>query len=330
MAEVLDDGEFWLPPRFLADDDLFVDNGEVNDSPDKDLLPYELHSDLSSLVESVVGSTETASDEEDYLVGLTRQMARYTLEDDFGANHPAFASKNSKDWVLFSSPESTLCAFRSCHGSSNCESRVSTPPGARTLLCSAAEEAARVRMNEESYGGFNNKGLLGPPAKKTSRNPHQYLSLRATEQVQQNQLMKQHNPRVWGGKKQHHQQHVVHQNSTNRPPGLFPSACPPLQPQPQNGSSMRAVFLGSKGECTGTGVFLPRRTSTAEPRKKQACPAFLVPARVVQALNLNLDEINAQPHLRSRFKVSVTTDSGAGSRLRSGGNKFRKQQGNQP
>lgn len=39
-------------------------------------------SDLSSPVESVVGSTETESDEEDYIAGLTRQIAHSTLEGD--------------------------------------------------------------------------------------------------------------------------------------------------------------------------------------------------------------------------------------------------------
>lgn len=45
-----------------------------------------------------------------------------------------------------------------------------------------------------------------------------------------------------------------------------------LQPQQQPGTGMRAVFLGnpgSKRECAGTGVFLPRRFGTpAETRKK--------------------------------------------------------------
>ncbi|KAK8542009.1 hypothetical protein V6N13_137416 [Hibiscus sabdariffa] len=347
MAEVFDDGEFWLPPRFLADDDLFMENCKINNSPDS-LFPYELPSNLTSPVQSLVGSTETDSDEEDYLAGLTRQMARYTLEDDFGGNHPAFPSKHSKDWVFSSSPESTLCAF-----SSNCQSRVSSPPGTSTLLRSVAGEAARAQMNEESYGGLRNKGLLGPPAKKPSPNLpppsppsylHQSLSTLTTqfEQVEQSQLMKQHNAQVWRGKKQHHQQRVVHQNSVrgsnvpNRPSDLLPSAWPPLLQQPQNGPGIRAVFLGNpagKGECAGTGVFLPRRTGTTEPRKKQAGPTVLLPARVVQALNLNLDEINAQPHLLFRFNVSAATHSGAGSRHRSVGNdfgkqnKFRQQQG---
>ena len=47
-------------------------------------------SNLSSPVESVVNSSETESDEEDYLIGLTRQMARSTLAD------PAFWFDKSK------------------------------------------------------------------------------------------------------------------------------------------------------------------------------------------------------------------------------------------
>ena len=88
--------------------------------------------------------------------------------------------------------------------------------------------------------------------------------------------MKQQNASIWGG---HHQQQHYHavQNkgrNSNRPLGLSPSGCPPLQHQqshPQNGSGMRAVFLGNpagKRECAGTGVFLPRRIGTPEPRKK--------------------------------------------------------------
>ena len=47
-------------------------------------------SNLSSPVESMIGSSEIESDEEDYLVGLTRQMARSTLAD------PAFWFDKSK------------------------------------------------------------------------------------------------------------------------------------------------------------------------------------------------------------------------------------------
>lgn len=115
MAVSLDDGEFWLPPAFLTDDDLAVDkngNGK-NDgngfgwdtegirAPFSFDFPYRFgsfgsSSDLGSPVESVLGSSETESDEEDYLAGLTRQIARSKLVDDSRNNDPVFASEEAK------------------------------------------------------------------------------------------------------------------------------------------------------------------------------------------------------------------------------------------
>ena len=64
----------------------------------------------------------------------------------------------------------------------------------------------------------------------------------------------------------------------NKPLNLSSSAWPSLQQaklqnQQQFGSGMRAVFLGNpasgKRECSGTGVFLPRRVdSPAESKRK--------------------------------------------------------------
>ena len=113
MAESLDDGEFWLPPEFLTDDDLAVEKYETDthEASKGGLLSFEFpymgfgsfgtSSDLSSPVESVVGSSETESDEEDFLVGLSRQMARSTLTD------PAFSSDKSK--VYWEKKKHFLC-----------------------------------------------------------------------------------------------------------------------------------------------------------------------------------------------------------------------------
>ncbi|XP_039068007.1 uncharacterized protein LOC120214094 [Hibiscus syriacus] len=77
-----------------------------------------------------------------------------------------------------------------------------------------------------------------------------------------------------------------------------------------------AVFLAiqmGKNQCAGTGVFLPRRVgNSSEPRKKPAFPAVLVPARVAQALNLNLNEVGAQTQPHHPW-------------LRNGGNRFGNQ-----
>lgn len=80
MAENLDDGEFWLPPQFLTDDDspksnnnnnLKAKNDDVFHSTLRSLFPYR----LSSPVESLVGSSETeSSDEEEHMAELTRRM----------------------------------------------------------------------------------------------------------------------------------------------------------------------------------------------------------------------------------------------------------------
>jgi hypothetical protein len=119
------------------------------------------------------------------------------------------------------------------------------------------------------------------------------------------------------------------------PHALNPSAWPPLQKAQQPApcaAGMRAVFLtppGAKRECTGTGVFIPRQAGApTEPRKKPgrraprpelpcfyptgffmifwlisrpawhlatACSTVLLPARVVQALNLNVEDLGARP-----------------------------------
>lgn len=84
MAYKLDEAEFWLPSEFLTDEDILMDNEEnlvksvgLCFPPE---FPYDYGSSvLSSPGESVVGSTETESDEEDLLLTeLTRQL---TLHD---------------------------------------------------------------------------------------------------------------------------------------------------------------------------------------------------------------------------------------------------------
>ncbi|KAL9236018.1 hypothetical protein vseg_010732 [Gypsophila vaccaria] len=65
------------------------------------------------------------------------------------------------------------------------------------------------------------------------------------------------------------------------------------------GPGMQAVFLEPARKTCGTGVFLPRRAGTElKPSKNSICSPVLLPYRVVQALNLNVQGLGLQisPH----------------------------------
>ncbi|KAJ7942531.1 Phosphoglycerate mutase [Quillaja saponaria] len=90
--------------------------------------------------------------------------------------------------------------------------------------------------------------------------------------------------------------------SAAEPPLLHskPSSRPYQRPKHNNnwasgGHGMRAVFLDSSQKSGGTGVFLPQTAATHfKPSKKPACAPVLLPARVVQALNLNVHALGLQ------------------------------------
>lgn len=107
----------------------------------------------------------------------------------------------------------------------------------------------------------------------------------------QAQPQRQH-PRLQTQSHFQHQQQQIQSKGTSvvgyengrcvRPLGIPQSAWPPLQvqpnqqqqqPQQHSNAGMRAVFLGGSGvkrECTGTGVFLPRRYGNPPDSKKKS------------------------------------------------------------
>ncbi|KAF7825602.1 uncharacterized protein G2W53_016766 [Senna tora] len=368
MAETLDDALFWLPPQFLDDDDVVVSLEDNTNTPfvlnpndaaapkDSLLFPSEfpygfdssgVPSDLSSPVESLVGSSETESDEEERMADLTRRMAHSTLEVDSAKEKP-------KEMFGSGSPQSTLCAFgsgcgcrkSSSEGSPTSACQLSSQKATWELLHAAAGEVEKMKLNKEASHGFNNNrsflsfhpvslsasdsdpsdGVLFTPRSLTP----QQIQVFQLQILKQQQMAKLRHPSF--GFYQQRRSHQIapirgRNNDISGPRNACP-AWPPIQqakfqPQPhtqnqQFGSGMRAVFLenpsGKKRECAGTGVFLPRRVDNPESKKKPACSTALVPARVAQALNLNLENMmggHPQPQDQPRFNVLPSMDNEA-------------------
>ncbi|KAM7495971.1 hypothetical protein LguiA_020385 [Lonicera macranthoides] len=84
------------------------------------------------------------------------------------------------------------------------------------------------------------------------------------------------------------------------------------------GPGMQAIFLDSGQKSCGTGVFLPRRAGTTDFQftNKPACSPVLLPARVVQALKLNVHELGLQitpPDLGNNSKSKSCKTGGNGN-----------------
>ncbi|KAL5701782.1 hypothetical protein ACHQM5_027086 [Ranunculus cassubicifolius] len=85
-----------------------------------------------------------------------------------------------------------------------------------------------------------------------------------------------------------------------------------LHPRPRfhtsrasGGPGMQAIFLDSNQKSSGTGVFLPRGIGRdVQTSKKPACSPVLLPARVIQALNLNVHALGTQISPREAHKNS--------------------------
>ncbi|CAI9091595.1 OLC1v1026666C2 [Oldenlandia corymbosa var. corymbosa] len=192
MEEKHDEAEFWLPSEFLTDEDILMDH-KKSISPGLRFpapFPFDYGSSaLSSPVESLVGSTETeSSDEEDFLLtGLTRQLS---LRDapKFIPTQPNQEKAN----MLSGSPQSTLTkvgswsgrSSGSSNGSPNGPSQVSSPPTTPLaaendpwdLIYQAAGQIARLKMSSGDNHPSRNPGILGPPKRLPTPPPLQNKS----------------------------------------------------------------------------------------------------------------------------------------------------------
>ncbi|CAJ1862855.1 unnamed protein product [Sphenostylis stenocarpa] len=268
-----------------------------------------------------------------------KQLSAMPIKPD----HATFSEIPRKTQGLVGSPQSTLSGIGSWSGGSagsgdgspNGYSRVPSPSTTQfdenndpwEVIYAAAGQVARWKMNNSHVSQFdvqNSRGLL------THSRPNQSFS-----QVNQFVRPKQQCGSVWGRPTRPNwsgqQQQVQVQNrarefgheSVNvkctRPLCLPQSAWPSPQVQQQNsrvqfaGSGSRAAVPGAGGSsvkrvCGGTGVFLPRHYETpSESRKKTGCaPPVLLPAKVVHALNLNIDDLNGAS--QQRFSNAFASD----------------------
>ncbi|WCJ19730.1 hypothetical protein M5689_002008 [Euphorbia peplus] len=273
-------------------------------------FPYEFDSFGSSPEESVIGSTETeSSEDDDFLAGLTRRLSQKLTE---------------KQRVMAGSPESTLSGIGSWSVSSNgSPNGVLSPPTTPfdgksdtwDLIYRAAGEVARLKMNSDVGNKCHGqRTVMVPEPGLKNQNPGFYPNHNSIPEMGQyqsparnGQVLKPRFASVWEkqqakicwqarshAQSQAYQQPIQSRNrgvSTGyengggrcvRPLGLPQSAWPPLEvqtshhttPQQQHsGSGMRAVFLsgsGVKKERAGTGVFLPRRYGNPNDSKKKS------------------------------------------------------------
>ncbi|KAG2592961.1 uncharacterized protein LOC120675770 isoform X2 [Panicum virgatum] len=298
--------EFWLPDEFL-DDDFFSEE------------------------EKAAVAARSESDEEEGLGGLSRRVAGLLVGNAKGAGGDY--SSPAKAEVMAGSPQSILCGLAASGEESpnGVASQVSSAPSSPLeqqpadpwdVLHQAAGQVARLRSDSipvpKTAAAHHGHAVVVPakqpaapaPAPKAAGadyyQPNNLLEQRRKVAQQQQMLKHQREQELaaaaaaaWGAR-------ICGPKRTTgyctAPPALNPSAWPPLQkPQqpPASAAGMRALFLaprGAKRECAGTGVFIPRQAGAlAEPKKKPACSTVLLPARVVQALNLNVADLGARP-----------------------------------
>ncbi|KAL8208533.1 hypothetical protein R6Q57_007945 [Mikania cordata] len=324
MAQELADGEFWLPPEFLNDEDLLTDFH--HGKPNSGSLPGGLNKGSSGFHcfglygsnSGVSSPVESESDEEEYLHGLTQKIANSTINGDLWSFDSTLKFENNqlKSRVMSSSPQSTLCGCKngSSRGSPNCVSPPATAADAKKsqpsweLLYAAAGEVARMRMIEEAASRYHNSNKN--PLAVNPKLHYQQLQVAQFQQLKQKQIAKQQYLQMML------QNRARNECRSGRPVApAWPTPQPAQQQSPQRplGSGMRAVFLGNpstKRESTGTGVFLPRQPGApTEPLKKRGCSTVLLPDRVVQALDLKLEAMGGESKLQYRCNGgSLTSD----------------------
>ncbi|XP_045807192.1 bromodomain-containing protein 2-like [Trifolium pratense] len=228
--------------------------------------------------------------DDDFISELTHQMSRFMLQEDDDHNSFHF-STNPEPWELTSSPDSTLWSPVSCNqGSSEGSSQEPSPPATPCWKTTTYEERAISKHNIDHGVLYSHKALIQEQIKAIEVKQH-YI----------NDIKKQHQQHALSPKQNEEKQEIDKKkgNGRNRVLPRLPRPTPLQIGGGGGGGCMRAVFIGGSGSRNGTGVFLPRGGTVVAPseltKKKQGkgCSTVLIPARVVQALQLHFDKTAA-------------------------------------
>ncbi|XP_042414547.1 uncharacterized protein LOC122003505 isoform X1 [Zingiber officinale] len=194
-------------------------------------------------------------EEKDYMDGLTRRMTQSFLQDDKEEEEAKRTAAWSSPWEQWKGDEWAL--FQETGG--------------------WVAASAKLNWEPRRQCPAKNSGPGGCFA--SPLNAHYYWDAARIFQLRQQQFAA-----AW-----------ERQTMTSRGRAGGRGAPPrQLQHRHMPGAGMRAVFLrrsGERKEPVGTGVFLPRTATRNTERKNNsaACPTVRIPAKVAQALNLNIE-----------------------------------------
>ncbi|CAD6235927.1 unnamed protein product [Miscanthus lutarioriparius] len=309
--------ELWLPDEFL-DDDFFSEEEKAAVAANSESDEEEGVDGLSRRVAGLVVGNGKGGGETVPLQRLAEVLAGSPQSILCGLHASGEDSPNGVASQVSSPPSSPLDQ---------------APADPWDLLSEAAGQVARLRTTSipvPTNAAANQGHPVMPPAKVVSA-PAEAPKAAGANHSQQNNSMEQRRIQIARFNVLKQQQLLKHQRERElavataaawgtcvagshragaagygapAPHVLSASAWPPLQkwhqqqqpPPLASPAGMRALFLtppGAKRECAGTGVFIPRQAGAPAEPKKPACSPVLLPARVVQALNLNVEDLGA-------------------------------------
>ncbi|EXB30463.1 hypothetical protein L484_006011 [Morus notabilis] len=302
--------EFQLPPDQndigLGDADHSAEKPFENDNQKLPIWDFEAtnyygpssSSDHSSELASSTTETET-----DCIAELTREMTRCMIRDHEKRRFPITGpEKTQETWDFGGWPYTTQIwspfgsSYESTEGSSSQEP---TPPATPAVEKRHVWDSNNVditanmeKMNVKDEGSkyFTSQSLPTKPISAPVDAPTLDNKIRAFQlcRMKQEQLLRQQSMvKQQLELHENHLQYVMKKEKARQPWSNWMNQ--------QQGSGMRAVFLGGSGAKTGsggTGVFLPCVIGdTSQSRKKKGSSPVLIPAKVMQALKVHFDRM---------------------------------------